>query len=442
MFRAFADVQTAEMLDLPRPQLSRAASRRSSPARCRRSSARFRSELVARYERIRSQKVDPREDNALAITTDGRKLALDARLVSARRPEFPESKINALVENGSRTSGDATEETRGTQMIFCDLGVNPTPWGYSVYEEIDREARRRRHPPRADRRHRRRRLATPRSRPSSSRSGRARSACSSAARRRWAPAPTCRSGSWPCITSTPRGSRPRSSSGRAASSGRATRTRRSSIYRYVTEGSFDAYMWQALETKARFIAQVMTGESGRPAGRGHRRPGALLRRGEGHRLGQPGGPDARRGRRRACSGSRPLKKNHADEQYLARRNVRELPEAIARLEEAARRAHGRPGDGPGPRARPGDHRRGRLPAREAPRRPRRVPRCAYRPRSGRPAGSSLGRMRGLTFGIVKHRFSSPEVFLEGRGERQAQLSRESQGPRACLERPGAALREL
>src|SRR3954469_22021506 len=44
----------------------------------------------------------------------------------------------------------------------------------------------------------------------------------------------------------------------------------------------------------------------------------------------------------------------------------------------------------------------------------------------------LGRMRGLAFGIVKHKFSSPEVFLEGQGERLAQLSRESQGPRACL----------
>ena len=46
-------------------------------------------ELVARYERLRSQKVDPREDNALAITTDGRKLALDARMLSATAPDFP-----------------------------------------------------------------------------------------------------------------------------------------------------------------------------------------------------------------------------------------------------------------------------------------------------------------------------------------------------------------
>ena len=56
-------------------------------------------ELVARYDRLRSQKVDPREDNALAITTDGRKLALDARLLSAAAADFPGSKINALADN-------------------------------------------------------------------------------------------------------------------------------------------------------------------------------------------------------------------------------------------------------------------------------------------------------------------------------------------------------
>ena len=83
------------------------------------------------------------------------------------------------------------------------------------------------------------------------------------------------------------------------------RTPEVAIYRYVTEGSFDAYMWQALETKARFIAQVMTGDSRRPPRRGHRRPGALLRRGQGDRLGQPGGADAGRGRRRIAAARRP-----------------------------------------------------------------------------------------------------------------------------------------
>ena len=88
MFRAFADVQTAAMLDLPRPRL---AGGKPSVVACPMSEEQraIQERLVARYERIRSQKVDPREDNALAITTDGRKLALDARLLSADGARVP-----------------------------------------------------------------------------------------------------------------------------------------------------------------------------------------------------------------------------------------------------------------------------------------------------------------------------------------------------------------
>ena len=94
MFRAFADVQTAEMLDLPRPRLEGG---KPAVVACPMSEEQraLQQELVERYERLRTQKVDPREDNALAITTDGRKLALDARLLSAEAEDFPGSKVNA-----------------------------------------------------------------------------------------------------------------------------------------------------------------------------------------------------------------------------------------------------------------------------------------------------------------------------------------------------------
>src|SRR5450432_3513027 len=87
MFRAFADVQTAEMLDLPRPKLETG---KPIVVACPMSEEQsgLQQGLVARYERLRSQKVDPREDNALAITTDGRKLALDARLLSGRAGDY------------------------------------------------------------------------------------------------------------------------------------------------------------------------------------------------------------------------------------------------------------------------------------------------------------------------------------------------------------------
>ena len=134
------------------------------------------------------------------------------------------------------------------------------------------------------------------------------------------------------------------------------------IYRYVTEGSFDAYMWQALETKARFIGQVMTGDSRRPPGRGHRRPGAVLRRGQGHRLGQPGRADAGRGRRRVAAAGHP-------EEEPRRRAVPRppgLPRAARDHRPADRtpgRPDGRPGDARRPCRRSAHHRRPGLPPR-------------------------------------------------------------------------------
>src|SRR6202034_2370213 len=103
------------------------------------------------------------------------------------------------------------------------------------------------------------------------------------------------------------------------------------IYRYVTEGSFDAYMWQALETKAKFINQVMSGES-------------AVRKAE-----DIGGQELSYAEVKAIASGNPavltlaetdaelqrlaiLRKNHADEQYLARRNLRDLPETIKRHE--------------------------------------------------------------------------------------------------------------
>src|SRR5262245_27513311 len=133
-FRTFADVQTAEMPDLLRPRLE---SGKPIVIACPMSEEQqaLQQELVERYERLRSQKVDPREDNALAITTDGRKLALDARMLSAAAFDFPGSKVNALVETVAAIR-ERMAATRGTQMIFCDMGVHSTPWGYSAYEEV------------------------------------------------------------------------------------------------------------------------------------------------------------------------------------------------------------------------------------------------------------------------------------------------------------------
>src|SRR5262249_1417718 len=134
MFRSFSDVQTAAMLDLPRPELQ---SGKAIVVSCPMSEEQraLQQELVERYERLRSQKADPRMDNAVNITTDGRKLATDARMLSATALDFAGSKVNRLVESVAAI-WERTKASRSTQMIFSDMGVTPTPWGYSAYDDI------------------------------------------------------------------------------------------------------------------------------------------------------------------------------------------------------------------------------------------------------------------------------------------------------------------
>ena len=329
MFRAFFDVQTAEMLDLPRPRLEGG---KPMIIACPMSEeqAAIQQELVARYDRLRSLKVDPRDDNALAITTDGRKLALDPRLLSATGTDFPGSKINALVDKVAAI-WERTADTRGTQMIFCDMGVNATPWGYCVYDEITEKLAARGIPRAqiaaigdADTDAKKQSLFE------KVRSGSVRVLIGSTQKMGTGTNVQKRLAALHHLDAPWKPAEVEQREGRILRQG--NENPEVAILRYVTEGSFDAYMWQALETKARFIAQVMTGQS-------------AVRRAE-----DIGGQELSYAEVKAIASGNPavlalaeadaelqrlaiLKRNHADEQYLARRNLRELPATIARLEQ-------------------------------------------------------------------------------------------------------------
>ncbi len=427
MFRAFADVQTSEMLDLPRPRLE---SGKAIVVACPMSEEQheLQQKLVERYERLRSQKVDPREDNALAITTDGRKLALDARMLSGDAPDFPGSKVNALVENVAavwkRTAG-----TRGTQMIFCDMGVHPTTWGYAAYDDIIGKL-----------------IAHGIPREQISAVGDADSDA-----KKQALFEKVRQGSVRVLL----GSTQKMGTGTNVQKrlvalhhldapwkpaeveqreGRILRqgneNEEVAVYRYVTEGSFDAYMWQALETKARFIAQVMTGES-------------TARRAE-----DIGGQELSYAEVKAIASGNPavltlaeadaelqrlalLKQNHLDEQYVARRRVRDLPETIASLSErlsnlttdqATAAGHAADPITIGRRTYAREDAAGVLGS-ELDALPRNVRETRRVP---------LGIYRGLRFGLVLHPLGPPDVYLEGAATRQSGFLREHQGSRAVL----------
>ncbi len=427
MFRSFADVQTAGMLDLPRPSLE---SGKPVVVACPMSEEQhaLQQQLVARYERLRSQKVDPREDNALAITTDGRKLALDARMLSATAPDFPGSKVNALVERVEAV-WRRTTRARGTQMVFCDMGVHPTPWGYSVYEDVTRKLAARGVP--------REEIASIGDADSDAkkqalfervRNGQVRVLLGSTQKMGTGTNVQRRLAALHHLDAPWKPAEVEQREGRILRQG--NENAEVAVYRYVTEGSFDAYMWQALETKARFIAQVMTGDN-------------ALRRAD-----DIGGQELSYAEVKAIASGNPavltlseadaelqrltvLKKNHLDEQYVARRSVRELPGTIADLSErlsnltADHATAGAHADDPvtiGGRACSREDAPGIL-ANQLDGLPRHVTEVRRVP---------LGTYRGLRFGMVLHPHFPPDVYLEGAVSRQSMLSREHQGPRAVL----------
>jgi len=427
MFRAFSDVQTAEMLDLPRPRLEGGKPMVVACPMSQEQQA-LQQELVKRYERVRSEHVDPRVDNALAITTDGRKLATDARMLSATAPDFAESKVNRLVEN-VEAIWTRTIPTRGTQMIFCDMGVNPTPWGYSPYAEVIAKLTAIGIP--------REQIAAVGDADSHAkkqalfdrvRNGSVRVLIGSTQKMGTGTNVQKRLAAMHHLDAPWKPAEVEQRDGRILRQG--NENKEVSIYRYVTEGSFDAYMWQALETKARFIAQVITGEN-------------AARRAE-----DIGGQELSYAEVKAIASGNPavlslaeadaelqrlavLKRNHLDEQYVARRNVRDLPGKIARLSDRLSKLSA---DGATAKAHAGDpiDIGGRSFLREDA-----LPILGGKldglPRNvGEASRFPLGVYRGLRFGIMLRAQFPPDVFLEGSAIRQHMLSRENHGPRAVL----------
>ena len=423
MFRSFADVQTADMLNLPRPALTGG---KAETVACPMSDEQceIQKRLVERYERIRNERVDPREDNALAITTDGRKLALDARLVGGVE-DFPGSKVNACVRNVARIWRE-TAPTRGTQMVFCDLGVNGRP--HSVYDDVVAKLTAAGIPAGqiavmgdADTDAKKQALFE------KVRQGTVRVLIGSTAKMGTGTNVQKRLAALHHLDAPWKPAEVEQREGRILRQGNTNPEVQ--IYRYVTEGSFDAYMWQALETKARFIAQVMTGDCG-------------VRQAE-----DVGGQELSYAEVKAIASGNPavltlaetdaelqrlaiLRKNHHDGQYLARRSVRELPDKVrslaARIDKlgqdvATLVAH------TDDRVTVGNRTLATADAVEAiTARLDRLPLSVSEART-----VPLGLYRGLAFGLYLHPLGGMEAYLDGHLLRRTEL-RDHAGARAVL----------
>jgi len=215
--------------------------------------------LVERADAIRKGSVQANEDNMLMVTTDGRKAALDLRLYDPTFGDVPDSKVNRAVAEVARIWRDTGSE-RSTQMVFCDLSIPTGGKGFSVYEDM-RAKLVREGIPDAE-------MAFIQDFDSDTakaslfkdvRSGRVRILFGSTSKMGSGTNVQSRLVALHHLDAPWRPADVEQREGRILRQGNTNAEVQ--IYRYVTEGSFDAYMWQTLETKAKFIAQIMTGDT-------------------------------------------------------------------------------------------------------------------------------------------------------------------------------------
>ena len=253
-FGEVADIRTAEMLNLPVPK-PRTVACPASPAL-----KAFVQTLVQRAEAIRSGQVKPQDDNMLAVTTDGRKAALDFRLVAGSARFDPQGKVAACLREVVAI-WHRSLASRGAQIIFCDLSSPKGGKTFSVYDDlrdrlIDAGIPHKEiafvHEAETD--------AQKASLFKAVREGRARVLLGSTAKMGIGTNVQTRLVALHHLDAPWRPCDVEQREGRILRQG--NESDEVEIFRYVTEGSFDSYSWQTLETKARFIAQVMRGDQG------------------------------------------------------------------------------------------------------------------------------------------------------------------------------------
>lgn len=131
MFREIADIQTADMLKLPVPEV-RYHNIKTKPSEIQKEMV---AGLAKRAEKVRARLVKPNIDNMLKITNDGRKLALDQRMIDPMLPDDPDSKVNTCVDNVYRI-WEEHADTKAAQLVFCDLSTPKNDGTFNVYDDM------------------------------------------------------------------------------------------------------------------------------------------------------------------------------------------------------------------------------------------------------------------------------------------------------------------
>ena len=254
IFKEVADIQTADMLNLPVPEAEYITDIQK-PTQEQKDILQAISE---RADRIRSGSVDPSEDNMLKLTNDGRKLALDQRLINPLLEDNPNSKVNACINNVFSIWND-TKNDKLTQMIFCDLST-PNKNEFNVYDDIKTKLISRGVPEKeiafihdADTEAKKSELFK------KVRSGNIRVLLGSTQKLGTGTNVQTKLVAVHHLDPPWRPSDIEQREGRIIRQG--NENKKVKIYRYATEGTFDAYSWQMLENKQKFISQIMTSKS-------------------------------------------------------------------------------------------------------------------------------------------------------------------------------------
>jgi hypothetical protein len=255
MFKEVADIKTADTLDLPRPK----ANFHTVVAEASDIQKEMVNALSERATKIQQKKVDPSEDNMLKITSDGRKIGLDQRMMNPDLPDEPGSKVNLCMENVYRI-WDETAENRSTQLIFCDFSTPNKDGRFNIYEDIQNKLLEKGIPPEEMAFiHDYNTEVQKKDLFQKVRAGKVRILFGSTAK--------CGAGTnvqdrlialhdvdcpWRPADLEQR-------SGRIIRQG--NQNPEVDVFRYVTEGTFDSYLFQTVENKQKFISQIMTSKS-------------------------------------------------------------------------------------------------------------------------------------------------------------------------------------
>ena len=255
MFREVADIQTADMLKLPVPKVNY-RNIKTKPSE-------IQTEMVAslakRAEKVRARLVEPNIDNMLKITNDGRKLALDQRMIDPMLPDDPDSKVNACVDNVYRI-WEEHADTKATQLVFCDLSTPKNDGTFNVYDDM-REKLIARGIPAGQIRfiHEATTDAQKKELFGKVRSGEVRVLFGSTPKMGAGTNVQDRLIAIHNLDCPWRPSDLEQRQGRIERQGNMFPE--VEVYRYVTEQTFDAYLYQLVESKQKFISQIMTSKS-------------------------------------------------------------------------------------------------------------------------------------------------------------------------------------